>query len=225
MEVRSVDSNTIQNIVSQPPITLRTMPNEFGIPKFSVKAWESTMKIAGWEAGNIFRMKYKALQKGDIAIQTDIKLKFEWVGGQLVAVAGESRATIRDRERPFESILPQVNIESPEEKIKEEIDKDFEKILEEFAKELSPTSGDGEISIEEATPKVAKIVNLAQRFTNGASKPNLRAENIKSEATRIFMLAQAGVISESQFNRKVQELENSLRTIGAGDKSIVNTFA
>jgi hypothetical protein len=184
-----------RGIISQPPIRLHTIPGEWGIPTFTVRPYDSIMRVAGWEVGNTFRMKYKALREGNIPLYTTVSLNWRSVGGQMVAVGGKSVARIivgRETSENIPVFAPQAGAEASNTDDNED-----------FMAGISP----------EDFAKITQLQNIASRIQQARGFMDYNVSYVKNQLANLLMLAMAGFISDAILEAKLQGIENMMRAI------------
>lgn len=198
----------VRSIISQPAIRLHTMPGEFGIPLFSVRAWQSIMVVAGWEVGNTFRMKYAALREGRIPIQTSVHLRMRTVGGQLTAVGGKSVARVIEVPREPETLENIARVRGVERG--------------EDEGRIGPNGGP--TIDQEDFMKITRLSNLVARLQRFIGEDGVLS-NAKAKLANLVMLAITGMLSEYMFKARLEAIENTIKAISMGKQAQISISA
>ncbi|WP_121957849.1 hypothetical protein [Petrotoga sp. 9PWA.NaAc.5.4] len=137
-----IDSINFQDY--NPYLGYKLDPGEPGLANSS-PASLSILRVAAHEAGNINQFKSQAIKNGGVVIYSDIELKFEKRGGFLAAVAGKSKAVILYKKEseystsnPEKLAFNQQQDQEKSEKIKENIEKEIEKLRYQLLSETDP---------------------------------------------------------------------------------------
>lgn len=184
------------------------LPHEFGLRINIVGESFSAAWIAGWEIGNVVRMKMKALQKGDVPVTSLVLVRFIFIDGKLVGVGGRSYVTYVDKGDRDDSLPnPFERFPSPDfprvQKLKGEFPHD---VLRGLIHRDENSSGRDDINIpdEDESPE-----NPSLRFFEVFVR--VRGE-MRDELIRNYLMYLSGFMSEGEFVRKLRSIEErSLR--------------
>ncbi len=185
------------------PIKLTPLPHEFGLRINIVGRAFSATWIAGWEIGNVVRMKMKAMQRGDIPVSSLVLVRFTIIDGKLVGVGGRSYVTYVKRGEK-ESLLPN----------------QFERFP---SPDIPPSRAPNDVmgrneNIEDTNPEGANHQGSLQ----GGSLPQEEQENLSFEFFQLFMRTPgelkdellrnyfiyiSGLMSDRDFARKLRNIE------------------
>jgi len=159
--------NAVTPNVYNPYISYKLDPGEPGLSN-SVPASLSILRVAAHEAGNINQFKSQALKNGGIVIYTDIDLQFQKRGGFLAAVGGKSKAVILYKKEnilsqpPENTLIVQEEDVNVEEKVRQNIEKEIEKIKTQLTFETDP----------EKIKKLLEKLQILELLKNNASSLN-----------------------------------------------------
>ncbi len=165
---------------------LYPLPNEFGtrinvVPQFVAPTW-----IAGWEIGNVVRIKSKALMNGDVPLNSNVKVKFIFVDGKMVAVGGKSEVSIVKKEKIGEKEWsPDSKLPNPPEEVSGKV-----------APDRSNKNNGLDIGAE------MKFFELLARLAIADGDLEL-----ESELLRNYLLFLSGLMSDGDFRRKLRSIE------------------
>lgn len=248
-------------------IKLHPLPHEFGLRVNVVNTAFSALWIAGWEIGNVVRMKSKALMEGRIPISSNVSVSFQFMGASLVGVGGKSEVSsinadfgkniktstsnkaddgnngnklpfspYSEKSSPTEKPYSKSPLEPPksfnfypsDSKGTGENQKSGDDFKEpsknnEFGREDSDYSPDNtsRLTLQTEFFSILTLISFSDngftphegfRFGETRSINNSTRSEKREELIRNFLLFVSGMISESEFKRKLDEIKRELNT-------------